>query len=88
MYDKCLRNWEHYTNIHVQWNKLHTVKNLKLQFKMLQNISLIVIIKKATKCVDVGVIYIVLLNWLWIPAFKFISQTIIKLLWNSYILYN
>ncbi len=34
------------TNIHVQWYKLDTLKNLKLHFKMLQNISLIVCIKK------------------------------------------
>ncbi len=31
--------------------KLDTLKNLKLHFKMLQNISLIVCIKKATKCI-------------------------------------
>ncbi len=30
---------------------LDTLKNLKLHFKMLQNFSLIVCIKKATKCV-------------------------------------
>ncbi len=32
-------------------NKIDTLKNLKLHFKMVQNISLVVCIKKATKCV-------------------------------------
>ncbi len=32
-------------------NKLDTLKNLKLLFKMLQNISFIVCIKNANKCV-------------------------------------
>ncbi len=40
-------------NIHAQWYKLDNLKNLKLNLKMLQNISLIVCIKKATKCVDI-----------------------------------
>ncbi len=35
------------TNIHVQLYKLDTLKNLKLHFKMLQIISLVVCIKKA-----------------------------------------
>ncbi len=51
IYDQNTRNGQQFTNIHVQWYKLDTVKNLKLHFKMLQNISLIVCIKKATKCV-------------------------------------
>ncbi len=37
--------------MYAQWYKLDTVKNLKLLFKMLQNISLILCIKKATKYV-------------------------------------
>ncbi len=35
--------------MHVELYKLDTLKNLKLHFKMLQIISLIVCIKKATK---------------------------------------
>ncbi len=51
IYYKSTRNWQHYTNIHVQQYKLDTLKNRKLHFKMLQNIPLIVRTKKATKCV-------------------------------------
>ncbi len=51
IYDQSTRNWQHWANIHVQWYKLDTLKNLKLHFKILQNISLIVCIKKTTKCV-------------------------------------
>ncbi len=38
-------------NSHVQLYKLDILKSLKLNFKMLQNILLIVCIKKATECV-------------------------------------
>ncbi len=53
MYDQSA-NMDNTTpiNIHAQWYKLDTLKNLKqLHLKMLQNISLVVRIKKATKCV-------------------------------------
>ncbi len=46
-YDQSTNNWQHLTNIHFQWYKIDTLKNLKLHF----NMSLIVCIKKATKCV-------------------------------------
>ncbi len=45
------RHLQHQTNTHFQWCKVDTLKSLKLHFKMLQNISLIVCRKKATKCV-------------------------------------
>ncbi len=51
IYDQSTRKWKDTTNIHVQWHKLDTLKNLKLHFKMLQNISFIVCLKMATKSV-------------------------------------
>ncbi len=51
MYNQRTRNEQHYTNIHVQRYILDTLKNLKQHCIMLQNISMIVCMKKATKCV-------------------------------------
>ncbi len=51
MYDQSTRNYQHYTNIHLKQYTLDTLKNLKLHFKMLQDISLIFFKKKATKYV-------------------------------------
>ncbi len=42
IYDQGTRKGQNYSKFHVQWYKLDTLNNLKLHFKMLQIISLIV----------------------------------------------
>ncbi len=74
IYDQNTRNWQHQTNIHVKWYKLDTLKNLKLHFKMLQNISLIVCIKR-----QLNVLWFFLhkITWMWFSMWVYVKYIVL-----------